>query len=344
MTFLPFDQSLPTYYLSSCLNNTSATYKYYWLLAILDSVESGTYTISKKNLFAGMITNAWYTVNYFNISFGQFDLIQRAIEEIKDIEGITIDESKDKIFSKLLASKNLKTNKLLVHFDKQVPHWFLSPWYPGIKNTKEIYDLSQSSFNIPLYRLYKDRIEILDRWIPYLQKHIRLLRDYIYWNLALFLQVRNPNVPDIPNKLIKPVLRSSLIKERKFWDYVLEINGPQKCIYTGKDLFIGQYHVEHFIPYSFVSHNQIWNLIPADKTFNLQKNNKIPRLDKFYNSFFELQKLAVETYRINKPKEKFLQDYFNVGTDISNGLDRNKFFDIINPLVTIASNNGFQYL
>ncbi|WP_367268579.1 HNH endonuclease domain-containing protein [uncultured Pedobacter sp.] len=38
----------------------------------------------------------------------------------------------------------------------------------------------------------------------------------------------------------------------------------------------GSFAVEHFIPYAFVSHDLIWNLIPADPSFNSRKNNKLP--------------------------------------------------------------------
>nr|WP_238383860.1 HNH endonuclease domain-containing protein [Olivibacter domesticus] len=32
--------------------------------------------------------------------------------------------------------------------------------------------------------------------------------------------------------------------------------------------------MERFIPYSFVSHDQIWNLIPSNNSFNISKSNK----------------------------------------------------------------------
>ena len=57
--------------LSSYFRNTSATYKYYWLLAINESIEAGKDGIPKKELFARMIANSWFTVNYFHVSFGK---------------------------------------------------------------------------------------------------------------------------------------------------------------------------------------------------------------------------------------------------------------------------------
>lgn len=343
MNIFPHDNILHTHHLAACFNSTSATYKYYWLLAILDAVQHQQREISKEQLFASMLSNAWYTVNYFQVSFGQQDLIQSTVRQLKEIEGITIDEDRAIIQNRLIKSENTETKKLLLHFDNQVPHWFLSPWYPR-KGKREVYQLSQAEENQPLYQLYKDCIVIPERWFDYLTKHVRIIRDYVYWNLSLFLQKRNPNVPDIPNKLIKPALRSSLLKQRKFWDVVIDANGPLRCIYTGKELYKGAYHVEHFIPYSFVSHNQIWNLIPSDNAFNVSKGNKLPPLDKYFDSFYDMQKVAIQTYMISKPSEKLLEDYFYIGTDLQEGLSKDKFYDVINPLVTIASNNGFEFL
>ncbi|MBD1426731.1 HNH endonuclease domain-containing protein [Sphingobacterium arenae] len=343
MNIFPSNSQLPIHHLAACFNSTSATYKFYWLLAILDAVQQQQREVEKKQLFASMLSNAWYTVNYFQVSFGQQDLIQSTVRQLKDIEGITIDEQRTQIQNRLVQSENRDTLKLLRHFDNQVPHWFLSPWYPG-KGKREIYQLSQSGENQPIYQLHKDRIIIPDDWFNYLTKHIRIIRDFVYWNLSLFLQARNPNVPDIPNKLIKPAMRNSLVKQRKFWDYVIDKNRPLYCIYTGKELYKGRYHVEHFVPYSFVSHDQIWNLIPSDNTFNVSKSNKLPPLEKYFDAFYNMQELALQTYLLDKPNEKLLEDYFYIGTDLRYGLSKEKFYDVINPLVTIASNNGFEFL
>ena len=74
---LPHDLKVSVSKLSSCFRNTSATYKYYWLLAIIESVEAGKDEIPKRELFARMIANAWFTVNYFHVSFGMQDKLQQ---------------------------------------------------------------------------------------------------------------------------------------------------------------------------------------------------------------------------------------------------------------------------
>jgi hypothetical protein len=74
-----------------------------------------------------MLSNAWYTVNYFHVSFGKQDLIQKAIYTIKEIEKIPIDEKQQLVFQKLSSTTNRETERQLWHFNKNIPHWFLSP-------------------------------------------------------------------------------------------------------------------------------------------------------------------------------------------------------------------------
>lgn len=268
---LPKSLGIPVNLLAACFNNTSATYKYYWLLSIIQTVETGQLKISKRVLFSKMISNAWFTVNYFHVSFGKQDLIQNAIQTIKATERIPVDEQSQIIFEILNQTNNNLTIKQLWHFNKTVPHWFLSPWFPQM-GKREIYAESHDTKNNCLYTLFDENIEINPNWITYLTENARVLKDFCFWNLALFLQAKNPNVPDIPNKLIKPAVRNSLLRQRtKFWDLVMKELGSVKCIYTGEELTFRNYAVEHFIPYNFVSHDLIWNLIPASKKFNSKK-------------------------------------------------------------------------
>ena len=126
--------------------------------------------------------------------------------------------------------------------------------------------------------------------------------------------------------------------------------GSVNCIYTGEKLIVGNYAVEHFIPYNFVSHDLIWNLIPADKSFNSSKSDKLPSLDKYFNSFFDLQKSAIEIVRNKKPRNKFLEDYLTIFSDLDEintlplNFTKGKFKDRIQPLITIAANNGFEFM
>jgi hypothetical protein len=61
-------------------DNTVATYKYYWLLGILDLyVKHGKTRINVWEIMVSMVTNAWYPVNYFRLSFGKSESLYDAI-------------------------------------------------------------------------------------------------------------------------------------------------------------------------------------------------------------------------------------------------------------------------
>jgi hypothetical protein len=143
---LPNDKNVRVNLLSSCFNSTSATYKFYWFLSILDAVEEGQLQIEKRALFARMISLSWYTVNYFHVSFGKQDNIQQAIEDIKSWESIDIDFSQKTILEKLLISNDRRTISALIHFDLNVAHKFLSPWL-GTGPSTYIYEKSREKTN-----------------------------------------------------------------------------------------------------------------------------------------------------------------------------------------------------
>ncbi|PSL03451.1 HNH endonuclease domain-containing protein [Cecembia rubra] len=347
----PKDSNLPTHLLASCFDSTSATYKYYWFLSILDCLNGGIRIIEKRELFARMVAIPWYTVNYFQVSFGKQDVIHRAVENIKRIENISIEEHKNVIVEKLVQSQNQETQKTLNHFNNQVPHWFLAPWLKGEKLISRIYSRSQGFENDCLYALYPNHVEINSNWIPYLIQNIRFLRDFCFWNLAIFLQKRNPGLPDVPSKLIKPPSRIPLTNQRKnFWNLFFDEVGTMKCIYTGENLNKSNYVVEHFIPHRYVCHDLIWNLVPADSTFNSTKSDKIPVLEDFFDDFYEIHRKAIEIVSVKDPKSNYLFEYLDIFQGVqdikklSESFEKEKFRKTFNPMVLMAINNGFQSL
>jgi len=348
---LPFSPHLPTDRLGASFSKKVSTYKFYWLLAIIESVEEGEVAIEKKILFSRMITNAWYTVNYFHVSFGKQDLIQQAVYDILKIEKLSIDVKKKDLLEILQQSDKTETKQCLRHFNKNVPHWFLSPWFPRMRVNdsdtdykKQIYSSSQFFANDCLYALHEDFISINPAWISYITSNAKILKDFCYWNLCLFLQARNPNVPDIPNKLIKPPFRSSLTNQRNnYWNIVFKELGFIDCIFTGNKLVVDNFALDHFIPHAFVSHNLIWNLIPIDKSFNSVKSDKLPSMERHFDKFFDLQKNAFEIVKFHSPKSKLLEEYLTIFPVLEEAEDfeYGRFRDSVGALVSIGGNNGF---
>lgn len=305
------------------------------------------------DIMVEMTTNAWYPVSYFRLSFGKSDSLRDAIISLQEVHQLPMNISLNKLRKWLHSHKNdTQVRQTLGFLPKNVPYWFMRPWI-DIADTKEIMRRSQSLENNCPYKLTKDNdtiwVELNPRWLPYLKENYVILKDYAYWNLSSFLQVRNPNVPNIINKLVKVENRQALTRQRNYWDFVLDHSDGQKCIYTNKPITVSNYDLDHFIPWSFVSHNLLWNLIPADESVNSSKSDRLPDLNRFLLKLASTQQKAVriclsENYR----GQEILEDYISLGCtpqeliQMDNTTLHNCFARTFNPLSQIALNMGFE--
>lgn len=338
-------------------DNTVATYKFYWLLSLLDMhVKEQRDEMLALDVASRMVAYAWYPIEYFRLSFGKGDSMAQIIPEVASLTGITVDDRlNDKADAILIAVhenrlvKN-KVKKLLLN----VPFWFLTPWI-DIRDKQELMIHSQSYVNACPYSLSGGgeelKVTINPQWSQYLKTNYQILRDFTLWNLTLFLQSKNPNVPNISGKLLRPEERESLTRQKQFWNKVIEMGGRLRCIYTGNPLERNDFDLDHFMPWSFVSHNQNWNLIPADGSFNSSKNNRIPDLDYYLPLMAEVQHHALRIYvPSSSPRDTIINEYFALGfspQDLMNMTDE-AFFDVyfktFSPLSQMALNMGFRTL
>ncbi|MBO4804489.1 MAG: HNH endonuclease [Paludibacteraceae bacterium] len=346
---LPQNHHLPISSLAGIFGNTTATYKFYWFVALMDIVVKERKTkISFWEIIAGMVAESWYPIHYFKLSFGKSDSLYVQSLALQRELNIPIDADKKKIKQTLIDNLgNSRIKSLLRVFILNVPYRFLSPWIK-YTNDGDVVSRSQQFENECLYAIKEESIEMNPKWMDYLAEHYLILRDFAFWNLTVFLQKRNPNVPDVPSKLIKPIQRDSLTKQHKFWDGYIEIVGNINCIYTGKPLLPKQYDLDHFVPWSFVSHNLLWNLIPADSSVNSSKSNHLPSLDLYLEPFADLQQKALKAMYEKNQNNAIFEDYLIVYDSVSEliKLSEKDFYTVLkktfSPMVQIAENMGFK--
>ncbi len=352
MQSLPSNNKLSISKLTQVFNSTSASYKFYWFISFLQlfAKNKDVERINVRDILIQMICNAWYPVVYFKLSFGYSDQLQKNIGKIQKALEIPHDILLDKLFILLKTNKDKTVNRLITHFNQQVPYRFLSPWIE-YRNNRDVINRSQQFENNCIYSLLNDnelQIKINPAWKDYLVNNSKILLDFAYWRLALYVQGHNPNIPNIPHKLIKPAKRESLSKQKAFWKIVFETENTIECIYTGKSLSWNNFDMEHFIPWSFVLHDQMWNLIPADSSINLLKGNKLPSLNNYLKPFVELQRNAIEIVYTNNPDNELLEDYLFIEGTIPGLLNLSekklisRFKKTLEPLIQIASNSGFK--
>lgn len=81
-----------------------------------------------------------------------------------------------------------------------------------------------------------------------------------------------------------------LDQARNLWRTTVEITGkPIKEIYTGKEISLDTLSIDHFVPRSYISNDELWNLTPMSKALNSSKNNRLPEWDEFFEPFARYQ-------------------------------------------------------
>jgi len=73
-------------------------------------------------------------------------------------------------------------------------------------------------------------------------------------------------------------------------------------------------------------------------------------MDRYFNQFFDIQRNAIDIIKVRKPANKYLEDYLTIFSDLdtlsdlSGNFTKENFKNRLQPLITIASNNGFVFM
>ena len=268
-----------------------ASYKMYWLLSLLDEVSIGNTEIEFRKLISKMVVYAWYPLLKFKLSFGLCDNLAKVVNYISDTYNLGSNYDERKLFDFIYSSEDKTLNKMLKELTLNVPYRFLSPFFEdklkGQKKVQKMIEELSSEDTKCIYEIYKNEknensIRVKENWCNYLKYNYKIIQGWAYYKLVCFLQKRNPTVPGIAMKLEAPKSRD-LREQTKIWKQIIE----QKHIgdlYTGLDFTSENYKehgvlsIDHFIPWSFVLHDQMWNLVPTFKNINSKKSDNLLRL------------------------------------------------------------------
>ena len=145
---LPSEGIVDVARLSRIYDNTTATYKFYWFVSIINliSANPNKRVFSFEEIIAEMIAEAWYPIHYFSLSFGKLDSLESNIFEIQRILDVPIDANKDVVRETILKNKEIQSVKrCLSIFMLNVPYRFLSPQQVYKLEQKGIPDIVETS-------------------------------------------------------------------------------------------------------------------------------------------------------------------------------------------------------
>ena len=311
-----------------------------------------------RDLSLRMVANVWYPLDYFKLSFGKQDGFKPIADFVSS--RITVDNrpTAPSLFVQLnarLSASDLtqihrKVNVLL----NWVPYRFIRPFFAqetrGLLDqhvNARIAELANQTSKAP-YFFAGNEVQLDPKWAAYLQQHQAVLRGFTYWHLVRFLQKNNPNVIGLSEKLDKPGVRM-LNTANKFWKEYLKQNPALTCIYSGQVITTANLSLDHFLPWSFVAHDQLWNIIPTPKPVNSAKNDWLPSIDLYFNSYAQVQFDGFQ-FHANKGHDKLLEDYFILFGQSLNTIQQQPFTwfseclgRAVLPQLQTAKNLGFSY-
>jgi hypothetical protein len=299
---------------SHMMKDPSYCYKFYWLEAIVQLIAEGVTETTFDAVIDEMICNAWYSVREFHIHLSGMQLdgqvrdgLERAVIRLSEISSLQANASKVEIKNaikehnrELKAAKEQLTNMvpyraLAGFFDKAEEK---ADWNSITRLTAYIERINRDVVLLP-YTLgdsskLKKKIHFQPSWVEMIQDNTVAILGWIQYEKVKWLQNNNPEVPGLIYKLapLDEKMRK-LSHVRKLWDGILDLHIVND-VFTDIPIDRTQYDVDHFIPWSFVMNDELWNLMPMDSSLNSVKSNRLPDWNDFFIRFAKNQFIMYE--------------------------------------------------
>jgi len=358
---LPKTSAVDVSALSRLFTERTTSYKFLFFYALINKIQADNNKILLQELGNDMLALAWYPYKFFNLSFGMQDQTATILDKLDfSLEGKKAGTSagENALRSALVEQQDdIDSKKLLRYVPYRLLKVFFEPELRGKADQRKnslITRLSEEFFDDkkPFYRIYESDghiyLEFHPSWRRYFTENFTIITGWFYWEWLKFLQTRNPSIPSISNKIFSPQIRSPLTDQKRYWNEIIS-QDKFYCIFSEKLLNGKDCALDHFIPWSFVCHDQLWNLIPVKIFANSSKKNHVPDVA-YLNRFIEMQVRGLFLARDVFPERSWRKMTRPFVEDMQLGyeelLDANKvanaYHHIMSPLMSLAGNSGFQ--
>ncbi len=364
----PENEKLNIGYLSKLFENTTNCYKFFWFQAILNRLDGENKRFTFDELINEMIADAWYMVTECHLRLGPVgvkDNLEEAVKYIHNNYGFLSSEKKEKILEFLNNSDDKKLMKYKAYLTLNVPYRLQTPFYDEITIGSSLWNGSKNNLIDEINRQHRlmyyflmvsglgSVIEVDSAWSEYLFRNKEILKGWTRLKLIQYLQNKNPSVPGIADKLEARASRD-IDRVRKYWRLIIQIEPTLRDIYGEIALENENISIDHFVPWQYVAHDELWNLHPTTKSINSSKSNSLPSWKLYFNSLGELEYRAYELKAQNEliaHEFQKIAPYHLNNQEIRNqlyadGLDKNSFIGrlehVIKPVYEAAQMSGFK--
>ena len=358
---------------SQMMKNPSFCYKFYWLEAIVLLIFEGITQTTFNDLIDEMIANAWYSVTEFHIHLSGIvsgevrDGLERAVLKLQKVSGLNSNVSKMEVKDAIkIHDTELKEEKK--QLTNMVPYRALAGFFVksdtavNWDSTVRLVDYIQA-FDSKYGRLpyvlgtspnLKKEVIFNPAWMKMIQDNSVSILGWIQYEKIKWLQNNNPDVPGLVYKLtpLDEKMRK-LDNVRKLWNGIMTDN--EICdVFNGDTLNGKSFDIDHFVPWSFVMNDELWNLMPMDSSLNSSKSNKLPPWEPFFKGFASNQFLMYERISSSDDMHRLYEKCYkdNLHSIWANqelyipGNTKEQFFNILEknmiPVYDSARRQGYQ--
>ena len=359
---------------SQMMKDPSFCYKFYWLEAIVKLIAANVTETTFDAIIDEMISNAWYSVREFHVHLsgiqsdgGVRDGLERAIMLLTELSDLPANASKVEIKNEI-KKHNDALKKYKEQLTNMVPYRALAgffaksgdvvDWGSTVRMTKYIKQFSEEKILLPYTfgesSKLKKQVYFNSEWIDMIQDNAVSILGWIQYEKVKWLQNNNPEVPGLVYKLapLDEKMRK-LGKVRNLWNGVLELT-EIRDVFNDEPIVFKEYDVDHFVPWSFVMNDELWNLMPMDSSLNSVKSNKLPHWDPFFERFasnqFVMYELISQKPGLHKLFEACYRDNLHsiwAGQELYRpGNSRIQFYNILQknmrPVYDSARRQGYE--
>jgi len=359
----PQSEKLNIAALSRSFADMSESYKLFWFSGIMHEVKNGNNCATIKSIIVNMIVSAWYMVSEYHLNLGPSDSLEKLVLYAQNKSNLKSSSKEKDIVEYINNSDDSTIREYINVLSINVPYRLHSPFLDDLKgmawkSRKNVIERINSDnslmYSFGIWNGLDTEIIINDDWYNYFIENITIIEGWIEYNMIVYLQKRNPCVPGISNKLYPPTERN-LENAKSLWKHIsgLTLLPNIYCDDVGALITKSDISLDHFVPWSYVSHDELWNLVPTTQRLNSSKNNNLPSWEKYFHKLCDIEYTAYKCiWSDDETKRLFLKckkDHLNSNDVISKlykeGISKQEYClrleELIRPSYVAALNLGF---
>lgn len=178
--------------LKDVFKHKSTSYKYFWLLSILELMSEDK-VMTYENLTIKMLSLAWVYVANNGLCLGPKDQLEKYVDDVRNTFGLSDCATADTVDDCLSDNPEFIRKNVLRYLLNDVPYRFLSPWIKYTYDNDVVEKSNDSSYGAP-YALQCDCIVMYEDWRIYIMENYDEIHKFAKYSLIEYLKQYNSPV------------------------------------------------------------------------------------------------------------------------------------------------------